>query len=167
MGDGLLLELPPTLPGQPSSPPGHRHSVPPLGAGLRPQVGRTHSGCARRREARALRHSLFSRRPARSDRGVLKAREPARILVSIGKSATEQGHLLYKQRWVDQHNFYIHDRAWGRMFVRLALTSPSPPASTSTNTTGWRSVCRNRGFASSCAPMLSCGVATPATSATR
>src|SRR6516162_10984531 len=34
---------------------------------------------------------------------ILKAREPARILVSIGKSATEQGHLLFKKRWVDQY----------------------------------------------------------------
>jgi transposase len=57
---------------------------------------------------------------------ILKAREPARILVSIGKSATEQGHLLYKRRWVDQYNFYIHDRAWGRMFVRICPYFPFP-----------------------------------------
>jgi len=57
---------------------------------------------------------------------ILKAREPARILVSIGKSATEQGHLLYKWRWVDQYNFYIHDRAWGRLFVRLCPYFPFP-----------------------------------------
>jgi hypothetical protein len=31
---------------------------------------------------------------------ILKAREPARILVSMGKSAIEQGHLEYKRRWV-------------------------------------------------------------------
>jgi len=57
---------------------------------------------------------------------ILKAREPARILVSIGKSATEQGHLLYKSRWVDQYNFYIYDRAWGRMFVRICPYFPFP-----------------------------------------
>jgi hypothetical protein len=57
---------------------------------------------------------------------ILKAREPARILVSIGKSATPQGHLLYKQRWVDQDNFYIRHRAWGRMFVRLCPYFPFP-----------------------------------------
>lgn len=57
---------------------------------------------------------------------ILKAREPARILVSIAKSAHEQGHLLYKRRWVDQYNFYIHDRAWGRMFVRLCPYFPFP-----------------------------------------
>jgi hypothetical protein len=57
---------------------------------------------------------------------ILKAREPARILVSIGKSASEQGHLLYKKRWVDQYNFYIYDRAWGRMFVRICPYFPFP-----------------------------------------
>ena len=67
-------------------------------------------------------------RGAQSDRIVviLKAREPARILVSIGKQATEQGHLEYKKRWVDQYNFYIHDRAWGRMFVRICPYFPFP-----------------------------------------
>src|SRR5215831_1204249 len=57
---------------------------------------------------------------------ILKAREPARILVSIGKSATEQGHLEYKRRWVDQYNFYICDRAWGRLFVRICPYFPFP-----------------------------------------
>jgi len=57
---------------------------------------------------------------------ILKARELARILVSIGKSATEQGHLEYKQRWVDQYNFNIHDRARGRKFVRLCPYFPFP-----------------------------------------
>src|SRR5438552_7521089 len=37
-----------------------------------------------------------------------KAREPARILISIGKSATAQGHLEYRKRSVDQCNFFIH-----------------------------------------------------------
>jgi len=67
-------------------------------------------------------------RRAQPDRivAILKAREPARILLSIGKSATEQGHLLYKTRWVDQYNFYIYDRAWGRMFVRICPYFPFP-----------------------------------------
>jgi hypothetical protein len=55
---------------------------------------------------------------------ILKAREPARLLISIGKSATAQGHLEYRRRWVDQYNFYIHDRAWGRMFVRVCPYFP-------------------------------------------
>jgi hypothetical protein len=65
-------------------------------------------------------------RGARPDQivAILKAREPARILVSISKSAHEQGHLEYKRRWVDQYNFYIHDRAWGRMFVRICPYFP-------------------------------------------
>jgi len=67
-------------------------------------------------------------RHAQPDRivAILKAREPARLLLSIGKSATEQGHLLYKTRWVDQDNFYIYDRAWGRTFVRLCPYFPFP-----------------------------------------
>lgn len=67
-------------------------------------------------------------RGVHSDRIVvmLKAREPARLLVSIGKSAVEQGHLVYQRRWVDPYNFYIHDRAWGRMFVRMCPYFPFP-----------------------------------------
>jgi len=65
-------------------------------------------------------------RGARPDQlvAILKAREPARLLISIGKSATAQGHLEYRRRWVDQYNFYIHDRAWGRMFVRVCPYFP-------------------------------------------
>jgi hypothetical protein len=67
-------------------------------------------------------------RGAQPDRvvAILKAREPARILLSIGKSAVEQGHLFYRQRWVDQYNFYLYDRLWGRMFVRLCPYFPFP-----------------------------------------
>ncbi len=65
-------------------------------------------------------------RAARPDQvvAILKAREPARILVSISKQATEQGHLEYKTRWVDQYNFYLQDRDWGRMFVRVCPYFP-------------------------------------------
>jgi len=53
---------------------------------------------------------------------ILKAREPARILVAIGKD--DRWHLQYDRRWVDQYNFYVFDRAWGRMFVRLCPYFP-------------------------------------------
>jgi len=53
---------------------------------------------------------------------ILKAREPARILVAIGKD--DRWHLEYKRRWVIQYNFYLHDRDWGRMFVRLCPYFP-------------------------------------------
>ncbi len=53
---------------------------------------------------------------------ILKAREPARILVAIGKD--ERWHLEYKRRWVIQYNFYLVDRDWGRMFVRLSPSFP-------------------------------------------
>jgi hypothetical protein len=53
---------------------------------------------------------------------ILKAREPARILVTIGKN--DRWHLEYKRRWVNQYNFYLHDRNWGRMFVRVCPYFP-------------------------------------------
>jgi hypothetical protein len=37
---------------------------------------------------------------------VLKAREPARILIAIGDKGNDSPHLEYKQRWVNQYNFW-------------------------------------------------------------
>jgi hypothetical protein len=53
---------------------------------------------------------------------IIKAREPARIVTAIGKG--NDWHLEIKQRWVDQYNFYVNDRAWGRMFVRVCPYFP-------------------------------------------
>ena len=53
---------------------------------------------------------------------ILKAREPARILTAIGKD--DRWHLQYARRWVIQYNFYLVDREWGRMFVRLCPYFP-------------------------------------------
>jgi hypothetical protein len=53
---------------------------------------------------------------------ILKAREPARILVAIGKD--DRWHLEYKWRWPIQYNFYLLDREWGRMFVRVCPYFP-------------------------------------------
>jgi hypothetical protein len=55
---------------------------------------------------------------------VLKAREPARILVAIGDRDNDSPHLEYKQRWVNQYNFYVNDPHWGRMFVRMCPYFP-------------------------------------------
>jgi hypothetical protein len=55
---------------------------------------------------------------------VLKAREPARILVAIGDRNNDSPHLEYKQRWVNQFNFYVNDAYWGRMFVRMCPYFP-------------------------------------------
>ena len=33
--------------------------------------------------------------------------------------SNDSPHLEYKQRWVNQYNFYINDAHWGRMFVRM------------------------------------------------
>lgn len=53
---------------------------------------------------------------------ILKAREPARIMTAIG--AGERWHLQLALRWVQQYNFYIRDRWWGRLFVRICPYFP-------------------------------------------
>jgi hypothetical protein len=53
---------------------------------------------------------------------ILKAREPARILIAIGKA--DRWHLEYARRWVVQYNFYLLDREWGRLFVRVCPYFP-------------------------------------------
>jgi len=55
---------------------------------------------------------------------IVKAREPARIVISTGKKQTDRCHLELMQRWVDQYSFYINDRNWGRMFVRVCPYFP-------------------------------------------
>jgi hypothetical protein len=55
---------------------------------------------------------------------ILKGREPARILVAIGGKDNERPHLEYKQRWVNQYNFYLNDQHWGPMFVRMCPYFP-------------------------------------------
>jgi hypothetical protein len=71
---------------------------------------------------------------------ILKAREPARILTAIGNKKHNRWHLQLAQRWVMQYNFYVNDRSWGRMFIRLCpyfpffrprLSQPAPLASPS------------------------------------
>src|SRR5499427_6760589 len=53
---------------------------------------------------------------------ILKAREPARIMIAIG--GKDRWHLQIADRWVSQYNFYINDRIWGRMFVRICPYIP-------------------------------------------
>lgn len=55
---------------------------------------------------------------------ILKGREPARILVAIGGKDNDSPHLEYKQRWVNQYNFYLNDNHWGPMFVRMCPYFP-------------------------------------------
>ena len=55
---------------------------------------------------------------------IVKAREPARIMTAIGNKKEERWHLQIVQRWVVQYNFYINDRNWGRMFVRMCPYFP-------------------------------------------
>jgi hypothetical protein len=65
-------------------------------------------------------------RRAKSDQVVviLKAREPARIMIAIGKPEDNRWHLQITQRWVGQYNFYVNDRRWGRIFVRVCPYFP-------------------------------------------
>jgi hypothetical protein len=55
---------------------------------------------------------------------ILKAREPARILIAIGNKKDNRWHLQIAQRWVMQYNFYINDKSWGPMFVRMCPYLP-------------------------------------------
>ncbi len=55
---------------------------------------------------------------------ILKAREPARIMTAVGDSETNRWHLAIANRGVVQYNFYINDRQWGRMFVRICPYFP-------------------------------------------
>jgi hypothetical protein len=50
---------------------------------------------------------------------ILKAREPARIMTAIGERKANRWHLQIADRWVVQYNFYVSDRRWGRIFVRM------------------------------------------------
>jgi hypothetical protein len=55
---------------------------------------------------------------------ILKAREPARIMTAVGDSKTNRWHLQIANRRAVQYNFYINDRQWGRMFVRICPYLP-------------------------------------------
>jgi hypothetical protein len=55
---------------------------------------------------------------------ILKAREPARIMIAIGNKKENRWHLQIAQRWVIQYNFYVNDKQWGRMFVRVCPYLP-------------------------------------------
>ncbi len=82
---------------------------------------------------------------------MLKGREPARILVAIGGKDNDSTYLEYKQRCVNQYNFYLNDKHWGPMFVRMCPYSRSPRGSASTNITGLRFACGSRRSTSSSA----------------
>ena len=55
---------------------------------------------------------------------ILKAREPARIMTAIGDKKANRWHLQIAERRVVQYNFYVSDRRWGRMFVRMCPYLP-------------------------------------------
>jgi hypothetical protein len=57
-------------------------------------------------------------------------------MTAISDRKTNRWHLQIAERWVVQYNFYVNDRRWGRMFVRISPICHSPPASVSTNITG-------------------------------
>ena len=45
-------------------------------------------------------------------------------MTAIGDSKANRWHLQIANRWVVQYNFYINDRQWGRMFVRICPYLP-------------------------------------------
>ena len=45
-------------------------------------------------------------------------------MIAIGNKQDNRWHLQLAQRWVVQYNFYVNDRHWGRMFVRLCPYFP-------------------------------------------
>src|ERR1700730_2286119 len=46
------------------------------------------------------------------------------LLVAIGGKQNNSPHLEFKQRWVNQYNFYLNDQQWGPMFVRMCPYFP-------------------------------------------
>ena len=42
----------------------------------------------------------------------------------MGDKGNESPHLEYKQRWVNQYNFYVNDQHWGRIFIRMCPHFP-------------------------------------------
>ena len=55
--------------------------------------------------------------------GIIKAREPGKILTALGHPG-KSTHLESKLRWVNQYNYYIQDRDFGPMFVRICPYFP-------------------------------------------
>jgi len=55
---------------------------------------------------------------------IVKGREPARIMIAIGNNKDDRWHLQIAQRWVVQYNFYVNDKRWGPMFVRMCPYLP-------------------------------------------
>jgi hypothetical protein len=55
--------------------------------------------------------------------GIIKAREPSMIMTAVGLPG-KSTHLESKLRWVNQYNFYIQDRDFGPIFVRICPYFP-------------------------------------------
>jgi hypothetical protein len=55
--------------------------------------------------------------------GIIKAREPVVILTAVGFRG-KSTHLELKLRWVNQYNYYMQDRDFGPMFVRVSPYFP-------------------------------------------
>jgi hypothetical protein len=55
---------------------------------------------------------------------ILKGREPARPLIASGNPQDNRWFLQLVQRGVVQYDFYVNDRDWGRMFVRVCPYFP-------------------------------------------
>ena len=67
----------------------------------------------------------FKRAAADRIVAIVRAREPAHILASYGREG-HGWHLDRVRRWVIQYSFYINDRDFGPMFVRMCPYFPFP-----------------------------------------
>jgi hypothetical protein len=67
----------------------------------------------------------FKRAAADRIVAIEKAREPGHILASYDRDG-HGWHLDRVRRWVIQYSFYINDRDFGPMFVRMCPYSPLP-----------------------------------------
>jgi len=45
-------------------------------------------------------------------------------MTAIGDKKVNRWHLQIAERWIVQYNFYVNDRRWGRMFVRMCPYLP-------------------------------------------
>ena len=45
-------------------------------------------------------------------------------MTAVGDRKTNRWHLQIAERWVVQYTFSVHDRRWGRMFVRMCPYLP-------------------------------------------
>jgi hypothetical protein len=84
--------------------------------------------CSDRRGAKGLRDEFVEPdfKGAKRDQVVvmLKARETTGMMTASGDKKVNRWHLQIAERWIVRYNFYVNDRRWGRLFVRVCPYLP-------------------------------------------